>query len=196
MSDMEGLNHIAKIRSYCDYVEEHLLNVAKAWKILQGALGNNWPMWDDYLFWTIDGLIREHDVSKMSNEEFIPYQQKFFPVEGRAAGCDCLPFDDGIPVATDFGPAWEHHKANNPHHWETWTTIPAGVPNEHACHLVCMVCDWMAMGMKFGDTAEEFYEANKKRIILPDWAVDFLRGIFAALRDTTEERRAHENRKE
>lgn len=186
MADMEGLRHVAKIREYLDYVEDHLRNVARAWDIVQRALGNDWPMWDDHLFWTIDGLIREHDISKLSHAEFIPYQQKFFPVKGRAAGCDCLPFDDGIPVATDFGPAWVHHKENNPHHWETWTTSPKRFPNEHVCHLICMVVDWVAMGLKFGDTAESYYQKNTEKIDLPKWAEEMLADVFRAISERGE----------
>jgi len=30
-----------------------------------------------------------------------------------------------------------------------------------------MVLDWMAMGLKFGDTAEEYYENNRDKIKIP-----------------------------
>ena len=41
-----------------------------------------------------------------------------------------------------------------------------------------MVLDWMAMGYKFGDTAQEYYEKNKEKIELPDWAIEFIYEIF------------------
>jgi len=41
-----------------------------------------------------------------------------------------------------------------------------------------MVLDWMAMGYKFGDTAQEYYEKNKEKIKIPSWAVDFIYQIF------------------
>ena len=170
---MEGLKHIGKIREYCDYLEEHLLNVDRAWKTLQVVLKHKNIVYDDFLYFTIDGIIREHDVSKFSPEEFIQYQRQFFPVGEE-------------PEKSALAKAWEHHKAYNPHHWETWPTSPEHFPNEHFCHLVCMICDWMAMGMKFGDTAEEYYEKNKDKIALPRWAVKFIHEIFDSLRKESE----------
>ena len=169
---MDGLKHTAKIREYCDYIDEHLNNVFKAWGIVQDACNDMNVIYDDHLFWVIDQMIKEHDISKMSHAEFIPYQRNFYPVEDK----------DG----SDFPEAWEHHKDQNPHHWENWTKIQTGVPNELACHCVCMVCDWMARGMKFGDTAEKYYEDHKDTIDLPEWAVKFTREIFERLRAVEE----------
>jgi hypothetical protein len=166
---MEGIKHISKIREYCDYVEEHLLNIEKSWKTLQTVCSDMSFMYDDYLYWSIDGMIQNHDVSKMSHEEFIPYQQNFFPV--------------GEKDPYLFGLAWQHHLEHNPHHWEKWTTTPERMPNEQYAHCVCMIIDWMAMGLKFGDTAEKYYAANRHKIELPEWAERFIGEIFERLRN-------------
>lgn len=166
---MEGLEHIHKIRMYCEYIEDHLLNVARSWKVLQEACKDMNVIYDDYLYWNIDAMVRSHDVSKMSHEEFIPYQRNFFPV------------GDKDPSA--FGLAWQHHLEHNPHHWEKWTTTEEKFPNEQACHCVCMVIEWMAMGMRFGDTAEKYYEENRHKIELPEWAEKFVGEIFERLRN-------------
>lgn len=171
-SSMIGLHHIHKIRKYCDYVENHLLNVESAWKILQEKCGDLHPFYDDNLFWIINNMIEEHDISKCGPEEFIQYQRQFFPVGEHP--------DRDNPV---FASAWENHKKLNPHHWENWTAIEQEkFPNECACHCVCMVADWMAMGMVFGDTAEEFYRREKDKIKLPDWSVDLIEQIFNRIR--------------
>lgn len=164
---MQGLQHIRRIRDYCDYIEEHLCNVSKAWAILQRDCADMHPLYDDHLWSVIDQMILEHDISKMSYEEFIPYQQNFFPV--------------GEKDGTRFEAAWEHHALHNPHHWENWTKAEESFPNESACHCVCMVCDWMAMGMKFGDTAESYYAKHSARINLPEWADKLVREIFVRL---------------
>ncbi len=169
---MEGVKHINKIREYCDYVEEHLLNVERSWFILQSTCKDMPIIYDDYCYWYIDAMVKNHDVSKMSTEEFIPYQRNFYPVDEK---------DNAI-----FGIAWQHHLIHNPHHWENWTNIKEKFPNEQACHCVCMVIDWMAMGMKFGDTAEEYYNANKHKINIPGWSVEFINEIFKKLRDWKE----------
>uniref|UniRef100_C6E6S4 Uncharacterized protein n=1 Tax=Geobacter sp. (strain M21) TaxID=443144 RepID=C6E6S4_GEOSM len=166
---MIGIQHINKIREYCNYVEEHLLNVEKAWVILQAACKDMNVISDDYLFWNIDAMIRAHDVSKMSAEEFIQYQRYFYPF--------------GEKDANGFDSAWQHHLEGNPHHWQAWTKLAETFPNDQACHCVCMVCDWMAMGMKFNDTAEQYYEKNCDKIELPEWAVNFIGEIFVRLRN-------------
>lgn len=168
---MNGLKHIAKIREYCDYIEEHLLNVEKAWKILQEKCKDMRFIYDDFVFWSIDEMIKNHDMSKMSLEEFIPYQQQFFPVGEKP--------DWANPV---FAAAWIHHKAENLHHWESWVGTPETTPYDNECHCVCMVADWMAMGMKLGGTAEDYYRKNYEKIKLPEWAVKFIGEIFERLK--------------
>lgn len=48
-------------------------------------------------------------------------------------------------------------------------------------HCVHMILDWMAMGMKFGDTAQQYYESNKSRIHLPEYAEEFMYEIFSRI---------------
>ena len=172
---MLGLKHIEKIREYCDYIEEHLLNVARAWDIVKRAYGQQL---DDWSYWSIDELIKSHDISKMSHAEFIPYQQKFFPVDGDPPEDMSLP--EGIIIPSEFGPALAHHYDHNPHHWENWAS-KEWFPNEASIHLVCMVCDWMAMSMKFGGSIRQYYEENKQKIEIPDWAVVRIYEIFDAV---------------
>lgn len=45
-------------------------------------------------------------------------------------------------------------------------------------HCVHMVIDWMAMGYKFNDNAKIYYERNKDKIKLPEYAVVFIYEIF------------------
>ena len=59
---MAGLNKIAMIRGYCDYLESHLNNVARAWIILQEALPHEKIIWNDYDFWMTNALIEDHDA--------------------------------------------------------------------------------------------------------------------------------------
>jgi len=168
---MNVLPHIDRIRAYCDYLEDHIRKVQKSWQVLQKACAGMHPFTDDHLWSVIDGMITDHDMSKVSRQEFIQYQRRFFPVPGTGQA-------DQI-----FEGAWTHHKRENPHHWENWTAITdESFPNELTCHCVCMICDWMAMGLTFGDTAEEYYTKNADRITLPKWAEHFVKEIFDRLR--------------
>lgn len=170
---MNVLPHIDRIRAYCDYLEDHIRKVQISWKVLQKACAGMHPFYDDHLWSIIDGMITDHDMSKVSSAEFIPYQRNFFPARGPTWSPD---------VAEEFNAAWENHKKENPHHWENWTQIKESFPNELTCHCVCMICDWMAMGLAFGDTAESYYTKNATKINLPEWADTFVKEIFARLR--------------
>ncbi|MGB1216722.1 MAG: hypothetical protein ACPG5P_02540 [Saprospiraceae bacterium] len=44
--------------------------------------------------------------------------------------------------------------------------------------LVENIVDWVAMGFEFNDTALSYYEKNKDKIDLPNWAVKEMYKIF------------------
>lgn len=158
---------IQKFREYLDYVEEHYDNVQKAWKLIQEKCREKGFrfLYDDFVWATIDAEVKAHDMSKLSTEEFTQYRQYFFPADGEEK-------DKSL-----FKAAWEHHKAENNHHWQTWTEKAEGNPYADA-YLVMNIVDWVAMGMKFGDTAKSYYEKNKDTIRLPEWAVKLMYEIF------------------
>lgn len=181
---MTGLDKIKELRAYCDYVDEHLNNVAEAWIILQKSCKHEKQVWNDFDFMFTHTLIEEHDLSKLGSAEFVQYAEWFYGSHGVQYDI----WDDGglsdikhSEAKKAFDAAWEHHKVNNPHHWQNWAQAKESFPGEASCHLMCMVADWMAMGIKFGDTAEEYYEREKDNIKLPEWAVEQLRRVFKAL---------------
>jgi len=168
---METLRLIEKTREYLDYIETHVKNVIRAWGELQEKCQDMRFIHDDFVFSQIDGDVKSHDASKLSEQEFIQYRKSFCPVDGEPK--------------YDMASAWEHHKENNLHHWENWTkniSLWGDNPYKWEIHCVHMVIDWMAMGYKFGDTAQEFYEKNKGKIILPSYAIDFIYQIFKRLK--------------
>lgn len=172
---MRGL--MEKTKEYLNYVEEHYNNVQKAWNIIRekcDGMGFDF-LDDDFKFFTLSRDIELHDGSKLSKEEFVPYRRKFFPTEFEADHYQEL-------IAADFEKAWKHHKLNNNHHWEHWGMheLPGASPSDTG-FVVHNICDWMAMGMKFGDTAQSYYEKNKDRIKIPKWSEDFMYKIFEHL---------------
>lgn len=128
---------------------------------------------DDFLYCAISDQVDNHDISKLSPAEFVQYRRVFFPIKSEGK-------------VKELGEAWEHHKDNSPHHWENWTTHSvqddAYVEDQWKIHCVHMVADWMAMGYKFGDTARTYYERNKDKIKLPDYAVKFIYDIFSRIK--------------
>ena len=164
------IEQIEKFREYLDYIERHYNNVQKAWAIVKEKCnGKGFRfMYDDFVFHSIEMNVKNHDLSKLSESEFTQYRLNFFPADGEKKNKQA------------FGFAWEHHKANNPHHWQNWTVTYADYPYADI-YLVENIVDWMAMGFEFGDTAKEYYEANKEKIDLPEWAIKDMYKIFECI---------------
>jgi hypothetical protein len=154
---MKGQEHIEKIREYLCYLEDHLNNVHRAFIELSEICKDMVWVADDFTWHTIRIEVEYHDLSKFSQEEFIPYQEKFFPVHGHYENNN------------KFKKAWEHHKNKNHHHHETVETY---------LDIIHMIIDWTAMGYKYGDTAQKYYESNKDKIKLSDDHIKFMYEIF------------------
>ena len=159
------IEKIKKFREYLDYIERHYNNVQKAWKLIQEKCKDFHFIYDDNLFFELDGDIKNHDLSKLSSNEFTQYRQFFFPCEGEEKNKDL------------FKQAWEHHKAENTHHWQTWTLDGFGSAKQELA-LIHNIVDWVAMGFEFNDTAKAYYETNKEDIKLPDWAINLMYEVF------------------
>jgi len=163
---------IIKTREYLDYIEEHVDNVHKAWVQLSEKCKDMHFVSDDYVYYTIAYEIEKHDMSKLSEFEFVQYRKSFYKLDNEEE--------------YDMSEAWEHHKKNNPHHWDNWNSDSINTPYELEVNCVHMIVDWMAMGYKFGDTAQEYYENNKDKIDLPDCVVEFIYVIFERLKNNKE----------
>ena len=158
---MKTLELIAKTREYLDYIEEHVLNVQKAFEIANDKWKNDSIIYDDWKWHELKGLIECHDDCKLSEDEFVQYRKYFYPTDTEEHYANST---HGVPSTAfaqeGFDNAWEHHKANTRHHWETMPTHPI----YRQIFLAEMVLDWIAMSMKFGGTAIEYYEKEKQKI--------------------------------
>jgi hypothetical protein len=155
---------IDKTRDYLDYIEEHYNNVQKAWKIIQEKCKDMPFIYDREIFKVVDDQVKEHDLSKLSEFEFVQYRNFFYPLDNEQP--------------TDMKDAWKHHLKCNTHHWQSMHKDDDTVWMFDCIH---MVLDWLAMGLKFGDTAQEYYESNKDVIMLTDDAKEFMYMIFDRL---------------
>lgn len=168
---MKALDYISKTKEYLDYVERHILNVEKAWKIIKEKCKDMRFIYDDFFYFNLEQEIKYHDVSKLSEQEFVRYREAFYPTKDE--------YENRNGKRLDLGKAWEHHKDNNLHHWESWTKANLKLhPCEWEIHCAHMVVDWVAMSYEFGDTAEKFYNKNKEKIKIPKYAEDFIKEIF------------------
>lgn len=144
---MKGQDYIDATRSYLAYVEEHLENVRLAFDEVSRACDGMWWVGDDCTWHNLRAEVELHDLSKFSAAEFTHYRDWFYPV------CD------NDKASSGMSEAWENHKRKNHHHHETATSYT---------DMIHMVIDWTAMGYKFGDTAQSYYESNSDKIKLTE----------------------------
>jgi len=142
-----------KREEYRQYIDNHMANV---WN----SFINN-----KYLFIDTFGLITcakaqsniiNHDKSKLEPEEFEPYRKNFYPVSD----------EEKENNKRSFQMAVQHHYEHNPHHWNHWVDSEGNVEEMDDIHIIEMICDWMAMGIQYGNTAKQYYEKEKHNIKL------------------------------
>lgn len=123
-------------KEYKEYVEAHKERVEEFSKWLKENLPDLFENIDIDLF---DEMIRDHDESKFSEEEFEPYARKWHL--------------DGIK-APEYKAAWKHHWMNNEHHPEYW--LGEDMPY---IYILEMICDWGSFSIASGNMKElsEFY---------------------------------------
>ena len=158
---MKANDYIDNTRRYLDYLEEHIENVRLAFdEVSRACEGMAW-VGDDASWFTVRADVIAHDLSKFSKEEFVQYRDNFFPV------------NEQDKENSGFCCAWTNHKKENHHHHETAETW---------VDVIHMIIDWTAMGYKFCDTAEHYYNANKDKINLSEDHLLLMFEIFEKLK--------------
>lgn len=143
-------------QNYKNYVDNHIKNVQSIWYELDKLCTDIFWL-DDCMRVTMDCLIKSHDQSKYSDDEFYGYRQWFYP-------------EDDVPKSKYyFDLAWNHHQKHNPHHWEYWIMQDQTILPMSGVYWLEMLCDWGGMSLKFGDLPSQFYDDNfTKMRIHPD----------------------------
>lgn len=166
---------ILKSLEYLEYIEEHINNINQAFKniskdsFIKAGYKRGYHFSyssQDMLYWRLQGMVEQHDISKLSDEEFDEYRRCFHPINDEEK--------------TELRHSWEHHKENNSHHWQTWTekyTKSGKFNDEIYLDMVHNFIDWYAMSMKFGGKPLDYYRAKSDEIHLPDFAVKAMEEI-------------------
>lgn len=157
-------------QAYIKYIDNHKQNVIKAWESIKHNLSTiNCIKRYEIAFKCgdclslIDNLIQTHDSSKTQPEEFEAYRKYFYPVSD----------EEKENSKEEFDKAWKHHYTNNLHHWNWW--YESGNINSMSLPFVIeMICDWMAMGYQFNNTAKDWYYKNKNNIHLGELQEKFV----------------------
>lgn len=123
-------------KEYLEYINSHKARVEKFADWLLENCPEVLDEVDPDVFWD---LIKGHDDSKFSEEEFEPYAQRFYGDKK-----DSFEFEE----------AWKHHWMNNEHHPEFW--LGEDMPY---VYILEMICDWGSFSIASGNMKElsDFY---------------------------------------
>jgi hypothetical protein len=132
------------LEKYKQYVITHKKNVEK----FASWLKENCPeVFEDIDLEVFDDLIKEHDESKFSEEEFEPYANFWYNDK------EHYDYDPAYEAA------WEHHWLNNEHHPEYWNG--GDIPK---IYILEMICDWGSFSIAKGNMRELIsYYINEAR---------------------------------
>ena len=129
---------------YDNYINEHKHNVVKGYNWIKDNVPD---ILDGIDIDTLDTTINNHDASKTSASEYIPYVNYFYA-------------DKNNPeYVRDFQQAWLHHVHNNCHHWNYWVLVDddgivaLDMPD---IYIIEMICDWWSFSWKKGKLLEIF----------------------------------------
>jgi hypothetical protein len=186
----KDLDVVVKEQEYINYIVEHISNVMKAYNhILKGRIFD--PVDIEFEDSTslkltpedmteivncLEPVIKEHDQSKFSNEEFIPYRMHFHMTDAeKKKAAEDEEYANELEDA--FEKAWQHHYLNNNHHTKYWmyeqkdgeiVKLDAPKPMDVPA-ILHMICDWSGMSLKFRNgfspiswykTADEKFEMH------------------------------------
>lgn len=136
-----------KEQEYLAYINEHILNVQKAFELylLLFDCDNTSP----YNI-ILKHNIKKHDQSKFGIEEFDAYRRHFHSIDET----------EKEESKDDFEKAWEHHYSVNKHHSEYWFDENGNPKEMNHMYVIEMICDWIAMSIKFCGNPYEWYKEN------------------------------------
>lgn len=167
-----------KEKEYIAYINEHLRNVKTAWENMKNndkcmviIKTNMYYDSEAYIMNVVETLVNVHDRSKLSSAEFDAYRKYFYPINDEEK--------KEVEKSGEFDKAWVHHYTENLHHWDHWKNDPDSM--SFICVLE-MTLDWIAMSIKFNNNAIEWYEQNKKDIVLGEkqeqWVMELLNAYY------------------
>lgn len=127
-------------------------------------------------------IVDEHDLSKMSKEEYSAYDEYFYGDEKNEE------------INNRFQNAWLNHIHKNPHHWQHWVLInddegEVVLDMEHV-YIVEMICDWWSFSwMKYRETLNpeslqdifKWYDDHKDTMKLSDKTRDTVEDILGKM---------------
>lgn len=173
---MEVLNEnnvavIEKKKENMNYIVEHIQNVQIAFeRLFLNNIDYICEQWEapevmrDAIN-EVAAVVKHHDESKFSDEEFEGYRLRFYPTK-----------EEESTLSDDYRnqryqDAWKHHYTNNDHHPLYWCDEKKRpVRNMSLIAIVHMLSDWEGMSIKFGGSTYDWYykEAGDEQAAMTD----------------------------
>lgn len=124
---------------YDIYLVNHIKNVTKGYEILKDNLSTDFICKHEINFYYLDLVIRKHDLSKYTKDEYVAYDEYFYGTKTEK-------------TKEKFDLAWLHHQNTNKHHWQYWLLKEDNgllKPLDMDIYsIVEMVCDWWSFSLK------------------------------------------------
>lgn len=158
-------------KQYLHYLEGHIKNAQDALELIYREM-HDIPFISENIT-ELRKICKDHDKSKYDAPEFEPYLHHFYPTN-----------KDEEHMSEEFEQAVRHHINNNKHHWDYWVDsksqelIPDIDEYEYKLYCVERVCDWLAMAKQHNEGPTEWYNLNKKAMIMPDYGFELIDEII------------------
>lgn len=179
----ESLEKNKKQQEYVEYIIEHVNNVKTAYQIhfvpLLDKVGISDKFSDEEFKEAIrraEANIEIHDASKYDDEEFDGYREKYYPTSKEKADPE---FQTKVKERSEQ--AWISHYKHNWHHPMYWVDENTGdISDMNMEAIIEMICDWIAMSMKYGTDTIEWFEtkATKERLAMSSWTIFYVKEIL------------------
>lgn len=178
---------------YDQYIERHRSKVLEAFRFIQTNLpelvaeekfSDDQPL--TIRVASFEGLIKNHDMSKYSLEEYNAYDAYFY---GN---------NKSYQVVEEFNKAWIYHIHNNKHHWQYWVLVRDEPNGDDKCvempyeYVIEMICDWWSFSWSGLNLYEIFdwYTEHEERIELHPNTRKLVTYILGELKKKLDEQRS------
>lgn len=171
------LEHLEAYHSYDEYLDQHRMDVIKAFNWLKNNLSYMFPESIQTDSNPLKQLVYRHDLSKYSSCEYEAYKNYFYGTQRTKE------------IEDAFDKAWLHHIWCNPHHWQHWVLVdenplelkPLPMPD---IYVIEMICDWWSFSWKTNDLMEVFnwYEDHKGGILLEHNTQEFVENFLSEMK--------------
>lgn len=167
VESQESLEKNKKQQEYVEYIEEHIGNVKKAFEqyfkplLAADTIGSRFISDEEFKDAIIkaEPNIEVHDSSKWGDEEFDGYREKYYPTAKELSDPE---YQEKVKERAEI--AWISHYKHNWHHPMYWVDEETGEPTDMNLQaIVEMICDWLAMSMKYGNTVSGWYESDAEK---------------------------------